>query len=95
MSAKQPGTKSMDSKLLSAPRLKGSERQKMLVDYVKEGTVPEGFYVKISKNGLIQFRKIKQKDPESLIKKYEEKIKKLKSTGSESTESPPDSTSEK
>ena len=79
---------------MSAPRLKGSERQKMLVDYVKEGTVPEGFYVKVSKNGLIQFRKIKQKDPESLIKKYEEKIKKLRSSESK-PESQPESTSEK
>ena len=77
---------------MSAPRLKGSERQKMLVDYVKEGTVPEGFYVKISKNGLIQFRKIKQKDPESLIKKYEEKIKKLRTT---EVESQSETTSEK
>lgn len=58
--------------------LKGSERQKMLINYVKEGIVPEGFYVKETKSGMIQFRRIKEKTPDALIKKYEDKIKKLK-----------------
>ena len=34
--------------------LKGSERQKMLINYIKEGIVPEGYYVKEDKNGKIQ-----------------------------------------
>lgn len=60
------------------PKLKGSERQRMLIDYIKNGTVPDGFYVLNSKTG-IQFRRIKNKDPASLIKKYEKKIEVLKS----------------
>jgi len=60
--------------------LKGSERQKMLINYIKEGIVPEGFYVKEAKNGTIQFRRIKKKDPQSLIEKYEKKIEELKET---------------
>ena len=63
---------------MSDNRLKGSERQKMLINYIKDGTVPEGFYVKIAKNGMIQFRRIKESNNEVLIQKYEEKIKKLK-----------------
>ena len=63
---------------MSDNRLKGSERQKMLINYVKEGIVPEGFYVKTTKNGMIQFRRIKESNNEVLIQKYEEKIKKLK-----------------
>ncbi len=62
----------------STNRLKGSERQKMLINYIKDGTVPEGFYVITTKKGTIQFRKVKETDPEKLIKKYEDKIKKLK-----------------
>jgi hypothetical protein len=58
--------------------LKGSERQKMLINYIKEGIVPEGFYVKEAKNGTIQFRRIKNKDPKSMIEKYEKKIEELK-----------------
>lgn len=41
-------------------RIKESQRQKMLVDYIKEGKVPEGFYVKEMKDNRIQFRRIKQ-----------------------------------
>lgn len=41
-------------------RIKDSERQKMLVNYVKEGIIPDGFYVKVMKDGRIQFRRIKQ-----------------------------------
>ena len=63
---------------MSDNRLKGSERQKMLINYVKDGIVPEGFYVKTTKNGMIQFRRIKESNNEVLIQKYEEKIKKLK-----------------
>ena len=51
----------------------------MLIDYIKDGTIPEGFYVKTTKNGMIQFRRIKENNKDSLIQKYEEKIKKLKS----------------
>ena len=40
-------------------RLKNSERQKMLIEYVRNGVVPEGFYVKHCKNGTIQFRRVK------------------------------------
>lgn len=58
--------------------LKGSERQKMLIDYIKNGIVPEGFYVLETKSGTIQFRRKKNKDPEYLIEKYENKIKKLR-----------------
>ena len=60
---------------MSDNRLKGSERQKMLINYVKDGIVPEGFYVKTTKNGMIQFRRIKETNSEALIQKYEEKIK--------------------
>ena len=58
---------------MSDNRLKGSERQKMLINYVKDGIVPEGFYVKTTKNGMIQFRRIKETNSEALIQKYEEK----------------------
>ena len=63
---------------MSDNRLKGSERQKMLINYVKDGIVPEGFYVKTTKNGMIQFRRIKETNSEALIQKYEEKIKILR-----------------
>ena len=68
----------MSDKEISSARIKGSERQKMLINYVKDGTVPEGFYVITTKKGTIQFRRIKDNSPETQIKKYEEKIKKLK-----------------
>ena len=60
--------------------LKGSERQKMLINYIKEGIVPEGFYVKEAKNGTIQFRRIKNKDPKSMIEKYEKSFLKYHKT---------------
>ncbi|NLL66115.1 MAG: hypothetical protein GX236_00250, partial [Clostridiaceae bacterium] len=50
----------------------------MLINYVKEGIVPEGFYVKHTKNGTIQFRRIKKKDTQSMIEKYEKKLEELK-----------------
>lgn len=60
-------------------RIKDSERQKMLVDYVKEGKVPEGFYVKTMKDGRIQFRRIKQPATKEIllhkIELYKLKIK--------------------
>ena len=59
-------------------RLKNSERQKMLIEYVRNGVVPEGFYVKHCKNGTIQFRRVKNDNPEALIERYEEKIRKLR-----------------
>ena len=40
-------------------KIKASQRTKMLLDYVKTGIVPEGFYVITDKNNRIQFRKIK------------------------------------
>ena len=70
---------------MTSTKLKGSERQKMLIDYVKNGTVPEGFYVITTKKGTIQFRHKKTNDTNSLIQKYEEKIKKLRNQ-SESTQ---------
>ncbi len=71
----------------SSSRLKGSVRQQMLINYVKDGTVPEGFYVITTKKGVIQFRRKKENNTEELIKKYEDKIKKLKETPSPSEES--------
>ena len=68
---------------MSDNRLKGSERQKMLINYVKDGIVPEGFYVKTTKNGMIQFRRIKETNSEALIQKYEEKIKILRAKSQE------------
>jgi len=62
----------------NSPKLKGSDRQKMLVNYVKDGTVPEGFYVITTKKGTIQFRRKKECDTDKQIQKLEEKIKKLK-----------------
>ena len=41
-------------------RIKDSQRQKMLIDYVKNGIVPDGFYVKTMKDGRVQFRRVKQ-----------------------------------
>ena len=64
-------------------KIKASQRTKMLLDYVKTGIVPEGFYVITDKNNRIQFRKIKQPlDVEGIkqkILKLEAKIKELKS----------------
>ena len=67
-------------------RLSATEKQRMLVDYLKDGTVPEGFYVHKQKNGIIQFRHIRQpkpapKDPiqsnEAKIRLYKQKIAEL------------------
>lgn len=60
--------------------LKGSERQKMLINYIKEGIIPEGYYVKETKAGTLQFRRVKKNDTESLIKRYEDKINKLRAS---------------
>ena len=63
-------------------KIKASQRTKMLLDYVKTGIVPEGFYVINDKNNRIQFRKIKQPLDDEAIKqkilKLEAKIKELK-----------------
>ena len=60
-------------------RIKDSQRQKMLVDYVKEGKVPDGFYVKTMKDGRIQFRRVKQPATKEIllhkIELYKLKIK--------------------
>ena len=61
-----------------ATKLKASERQKFLVNYLKDKSVPEGYYVKQTKNGVIQFRRIKQNDTLLKIQKLEEKLKLLK-----------------
>ena len=67
-------------------RLSATEKQRMLVQYLKDGTVPEGYYVHEQKNGIIQFRHIRQpkqapKDPiqsnEAKIKLYKQKIAEL------------------
>lgn len=64
-------------------RLKEGKRQQMLMDYVKKGDVPEGFYVKNAKDGRIQFRKIKPmpSKEDAILKKiscYEKKISNLR-----------------
>ena len=41
-------------------RIKESERRKMLMNYAKDGTVPEGFYVVKTKKDQIQFRHKKE-----------------------------------
>ena len=79
---------------MSDNRLKGSERQKMLINYIKDGTVPEGFYVKIAKNGMIQFRRIKETNSEALIQKYEEKIKILRAKSQENKDKDKDKDNE-
>ena len=38
--------------------MKDSERRKMLVDYLRDGSVPAGFYVKVMKNDNISFRRL-------------------------------------
>ena len=57
-------------------------KQKFLVEYIKSGTVPEGFYVHQMKDGRIQFRKIKkQLDKEGILRKiklHEDNIAELK-----------------
>ncbi|KAI5543974.1 hypothetical protein TVAGG3_0093020, partial [Trichomonas vaginalis G3] len=56
-------------------------KQKFLVEYIKSGTIPEGFYVHQMKDGRVQFRKIKQplnKMDFRKIKLYEDNIAELK-----------------
>ena len=63
---------------MSLPRIKESERQRMLMDYVRDGTIPEGFYVKKMKDDRIQFRRIKSKpNIEQLKAKIETYKKKI------------------
>ncbi|EAX75961.1 hypothetical protein TVAG_419300 [Trichomonas vaginalis G3] len=57
-------------------------KQKFLVEYIKSGAVPEGFYVHTMKDGRVQFRKIKQPlDKEGILRKiklHEDNIAELK-----------------
>lgn len=60
-------------------RLTDSERKKMLVAYLKDGSVPEGFYVKLMKNDNISFRRHKPAlNNEEKIRQLERRIEKLK-----------------
>ena len=70
-------------------RLSSTTKQRMLIDYLKDGTVPEGFYVHVQKDGIIQFRRKKEKKPnnniismkdavEAKIKRYEQRIASLR-----------------
>ncbi len=76
------------SKTSRPKRLSATEKQRMLVQFLKDGSVPEGFYVHEQKNGIIQFRHIRNqksssssKDPlqsnEAKIKLYKQKIAEL------------------
>ena len=62
-------------------RVKDSERQRMLINYLKDGTVPEGFYVLKTKDNRLQFRRIKgaptRDTIEHKIALYERKIEEL------------------
>ncbi|EAX82905.1 hypothetical protein TVAG_374480 [Trichomonas vaginalis G3] len=57
-------------------------KQKFLVEYIKSGTIPEGFYIHTMKDGRVQFRKIKQPlDREGILRKiklHEDNIAELK-----------------
>ena len=69
-------------------RLKDSERRKMLVAYLRDGSVPEGFYVKVMKNDNISFRKLRPVlSKEEKITRLERQIKKLKQGDGEQTTS--------
>ena len=69
-------------------RLKDSERRKMLVAYLRDGSVPEGFYVKVMKNDNISFRKLRPAlSKEEKITRLERQIKKLKQGDGEQTTS--------
>ena len=69
-------------------RLKDSERRKMLVDYLRDGSVPEGFYVKVMKNDNISFRKLRPTlSKEEKIMRLEKQIEKLKQPETEQTTS--------
>ena len=68
-----------------ATRIKESERQIMLMNYLNDKTVPEGFYVKTMADGRIQFRRIKptltkEEETKRKIEMYEKKIQELKKT---------------
>ena len=67
-------------------RLSATEKQRMLVQYLKDWTVPEGFYVHEQKDGIIPFRRVRQNKPtlknpirsnEAKIKFYKQKIAEL------------------
>ena len=74
-------------------RLRDSERRKMLVDYLRDGSVPEGFYVKVMKNDNISFRRLKPAlNKEEKIRRLERQIEKLKQSNAEQITS--DSSSE-
>ena len=60
-------------------RIKDSQRQKMLIDYVKNGIVPDGFYVKTMKDGRVQFLLHKIELYKKKIKEAEEAIAVLQS----------------
>ena len=53
-------------------RIKESERRIMLMDYARDGTIPDGFYVVKTKKNQIQFRH--QKASEMTIEKVKAKI---------------------
>ena len=55
-------------------RLSATQKQRMLVDYLKDGSVPEGFYVHVQKNGIIQFRRKKEKKPNTNIISMKESV---------------------
>lgn len=63
-------------------KLTNKQKTKMLLDYVKSGITPEGYYVITDKNERIQFRRIKKPlDQEAVrqkIIKLEDKINALK-----------------
>ncbi|EAY16515.1 hypothetical protein TVAG_348250 [Trichomonas vaginalis G3] len=57
-------------------------KQKFLVEYIKSGAIPEGFYIHTMKDGRVQFRKIKQPlDKEGILRKiklHEDNIAELR-----------------
>lgn len=55
-----------------AKRIKESERRQMLMDYARDGIIPEGFYVVKTKKNQIQFRH--QKEQGLTIEKVKAKI---------------------
>ena len=55
-------------------RLSATQKQRMLVDYLKDGSVPDGFYVHVQKNGIIQFRRKKEKKPPKNIISMKEDV---------------------
>ena len=61
--------------------IKASTKQKWLTEYIKDGKVPDGYYVHTMKDGRVQFRKAKQPLNDEQIRRkislYETKIKDL------------------